>query len=99
MISKKVQTYIEDHSFCSEYLFKDWESFLDLLYAELAAIPETVPEMTADKSARTFGSSARQTDGKESEKTSVLQDLTAKKADPKKPGHGRKKPARTEETR
>ena len=34
MISKKVQTYIEDHSFCSEYLFKDWESFLDLLYAE-----------------------------------------------------------------
>ena len=34
MISKKVQVYIEEHSFCSEYLFKDWESFLDLLYAE-----------------------------------------------------------------
>ena len=23
-----------NHAFCSEYLFKDWESFLDLLYAE-----------------------------------------------------------------
>jgi len=34
MISRKVQTYIEDHSFCSEYLFKDWEAFLDLLYEE-----------------------------------------------------------------
>ncbi len=34
MISKKVKEYISEHSFCSEYLFKDWESFLDLLYAE-----------------------------------------------------------------
>jgi len=34
MISKKVQAYIEDHSFCSEYLFKDWEAFLDILYEE-----------------------------------------------------------------
>ena len=34
MISKKVQAYIEDHSFCSEYLFKDWEAFLDFLYEE-----------------------------------------------------------------
>ena len=34
MISQKVREYIADHSFCSEYLFKDWESFLDLLYAE-----------------------------------------------------------------
>lgn len=34
MISKKVQAYIEEHSFCSEYLFKDWEAFLDLLYEE-----------------------------------------------------------------
>lgn len=34
MASQKVREYITDHSFCSEYLFKDWESFLDLLYAE-----------------------------------------------------------------
>ena len=34
MISKKLQAYIEDHSFCSEYLFKDWEAFLDILYEE-----------------------------------------------------------------
>ena len=65
---------------------------------ELAAIPETVPEMTADKAGRSSGG-VRQTAGKESEKSSVLQDLTAKKADPKKPGHGRKKSVRTEEAR
>ena len=34
MISSKVKEYIEEHSFCSEYLFRDWESFLELLYAE-----------------------------------------------------------------
>lgn len=34
MISQKVKKYIDEHSFCSEYLFKDWELFLDLLYAE-----------------------------------------------------------------
>ena len=34
MISKRVKDYIAEHSFCSEYLFKDWETFLDLLYAE-----------------------------------------------------------------
>lgn len=34
MISRRVQSYIDNHAFCSEYLFKDWESFLDLLYAE-----------------------------------------------------------------
>ena len=34
MINKRIQDYIDDHAFCSEYLFKDWESFLDLLYAE-----------------------------------------------------------------
>ena len=34
MISERLQKYIDDHTFCSEYLFKDWESFLDLLYAE-----------------------------------------------------------------
>ena len=34
MISQRTQNYINDHAFCSEYLFKDWESFLDLLYVE-----------------------------------------------------------------
>ena len=34
MISKKLQAYIEYHSFCSVYLFKDWEAFLDILYEE-----------------------------------------------------------------
>lgn len=34
MISERVQNFIDSNSFCSEYLFKDWESFLDLLYAE-----------------------------------------------------------------
>ena len=34
MISQRIQNYIDNHAFCSEYLFKDWESFLDLLYAE-----------------------------------------------------------------
>ena len=34
MISERLQSYIDNHVFCSEYLFKDWESFLDLLYAE-----------------------------------------------------------------
>ena len=66
---------------------------------EFAAIPETVSEMHTDRPGRASGNSARQTSRKEPEKSSVLQELTAKKADPKKPGHGRKKPARTEETR
>ncbi len=34
MISQRIQDYIDTHAFCSEYLFRDWESFLDLLYAE-----------------------------------------------------------------
>ena len=34
MLSQKVENYISAHSFCSEYLFKDWESFLDVLYSE-----------------------------------------------------------------
>ena len=33
-ISERVQNYIDNNSFCSEYLFKDWEPFLDLLYAD-----------------------------------------------------------------
>ena len=62
---------------------------------ELAAIPETISETASKESPN----KARQTAGKESEKSSVLQDLSAKKADPKKPGHDRKKPVRTEEAR
>ena len=62
---------------------------------ELAAIPETISETASKESPN----KARQTAGKESEKASVLQDLSAKKADPKKPGHGRKRPVRTEEAR
>ena len=38
MINEKVRTYINEHSFCSECLFKDWESFLELLYAEGGAV-------------------------------------------------------------
>jgi len=34
MITQRVQSYIDQHAFCSEYLFMDWETFLDLLYAE-----------------------------------------------------------------
>ena len=34
MINERIQKYIDDHAFCLEYIFKDWESFLDLLYAE-----------------------------------------------------------------
>lgn len=35
MPSRKIKEYIAEHSFCSEYLFKDWESFLDLLYVKV----------------------------------------------------------------
>ena len=38
MLSEKVEKYIDEHSFCSEYLFGDWEAFLDLLYAEGGAV-------------------------------------------------------------
>ena len=34
MINHRVQKYVEDHSFCSEYLFRDWEAFLDFIYEE-----------------------------------------------------------------
>lgn len=34
MISEKVKNYIAEQSFCSDYLFKDWETFLKLLYEE-----------------------------------------------------------------
>ena len=34
MMNIKIRQYIDDYTFCSELLFKDWESFLDLLYAE-----------------------------------------------------------------
>lgn len=34
MISNRVREYIAKSTFCPEYLFKDWESFLDVLYSE-----------------------------------------------------------------
>ena len=34
MINERIQNYIDEHSFCPEYLFRDWEAFLDLLYEE-----------------------------------------------------------------
>ena len=34
MINERIQNYINEYAFCSEYLFKDWESFVDFLYAE-----------------------------------------------------------------
>ena len=42
MVSQRVQNYIEEHAFCSEYLFRDWESFLDLLYSEGGRISSIV---------------------------------------------------------
>lgn len=38
MINKRIHNYIDNHAFCSEYLFKDLEAFLDLLYAEVYRI-------------------------------------------------------------
>ena len=67
--------------------------------SELAAVPETAPEMTPDKAAKTSGKDARQTTGREDEKASVLKELIAKKAEPKNPERGRRKPARREESR
>ena len=34
MITEKVKQYIDRNSFCAEYLFRDWDAFLDLLYEE-----------------------------------------------------------------
>ena len=34
MINETIKQYIDKHSFCSEYLFQDWNAFLDLLYGE-----------------------------------------------------------------
>ena len=34
MLSNRLKAYISEHSFCSEYLFKDWDAFLNVLYAE-----------------------------------------------------------------
>lgn len=33
-VSKRVFDYIKEKTFCNEYLFPDWEEFLDLLYKE-----------------------------------------------------------------
>ena len=32
--SAKVREFLDENSFCSELLFKDWEPFIDLLYSE-----------------------------------------------------------------
>ncbi len=34
MINERIQNYINNHTFCSEYLFRDWDAFLNLLFAE-----------------------------------------------------------------
>ena len=34
MANHKVIQYVAEHAFCAECLFKDWESFLDVLYEE-----------------------------------------------------------------
>ncbi|MCR5369892.1 MAG: hypothetical protein K6E83_04220 [Clostridium sp.] len=34
MLPPKVRQYIDGHKLCAEYIFRDWEEFLDLLYAE-----------------------------------------------------------------
>ncbi len=38
MINGKIQNYIDNHSFCSEFIFNDWEFFLDYLYSEGGSI-------------------------------------------------------------
>ena len=65
---------------------------------EFAAIPEVMPEKVAEV-AKASQSRANQQAGKDSEKSSVLKDLTAKREDQPKAGHGRKKPARSGESR
>ena len=40
---------MDDHSFCSEYLFRDWESFLDLLYAETQLYKGGLEKCTLDQ--------------------------------------------------
>ena len=32
MLTQAVKTYIEEHQLCAEYIFADWEAFLNLLY-------------------------------------------------------------------
>lgn len=34
MITERVREYIDCNSFCSEYLFRNWDAFLDVLYEE-----------------------------------------------------------------
>ncbi|MBO4697191.1 MAG: hypothetical protein J5643_07940 [Lachnospiraceae bacterium] len=33
MMCRDVEKYIEEHAFCSELIFRDWEEFLNILYA------------------------------------------------------------------
>lgn len=32
-MSRDLEKYIEEHSFCSELIFRDWKEFLDVLFA------------------------------------------------------------------
>jgi hypothetical protein len=34
LLTPRLKAYIEDNKLCSEYLFADWEEFLELLYEE-----------------------------------------------------------------
>jgi hypothetical protein len=33
-LTKNLQEYIEKHRLCSDYIFADWEEFLELLYSQ-----------------------------------------------------------------
>ena len=33
MMARDVEQYIEEHAFCAELIFRDWEEFLNVLYA------------------------------------------------------------------
>ena len=46
MMNNTIQNYIDAHGICSEYLFKDWESFLDSILIELEGFD--VDEKTID---------------------------------------------------
>ena len=54
----KTKRYIEKHSFCSELLFKDWESFVDLLYSEGGRISAILwwDHIKISESAKSIGS-------------------------------------------
>lgn len=37
-MTSTMNAYIEEHKLCSDYLFPDWEEFLELLYAEKGCV-------------------------------------------------------------